>query len=225
MNRRAFTLIELLVAIAIISLLAAIILPVFASVRAKGRQTVCTSNLRQLGIGFALYGQDADDLLPLGGDPIDINTNGWQTANGGIYWAEAQKLHPLAEVLAPYVASRELWRCPSDTGFDTADFYNRPFAAHPSAFEQYEESYDYRTELALRQVTLTGMTAYDAFPPFAEHGASEINLLCDLSGSWHGGIFLQDKRFNVLMGDGHVKTLPLSAVNAAWALWLDKPAH
>ena len=74
MNRRAFTLIELLVVIAIISLLAAILLPVFASIRAKGRQTVCVSNLRQLGLAVALYAQDSEDIVPLGGDPGDIHT-------------------------------------------------------------------------------------------------------------------------------------------------------
>jgi prepilin-type N-terminal cleavage/methylation domain-containing protein len=41
-----FTLIELLVVVAIISLLAAILFPVFASAREKARQSTCASNLR-----------------------------------------------------------------------------------------------------------------------------------------------------------------------------------
>ena len=44
----AFTLVELLVVIAVIALLAAILFPVFASVRAKARETSCISNMRQL---------------------------------------------------------------------------------------------------------------------------------------------------------------------------------
>ncbi|MBC7806052.1 MAG: prepilin-type N-terminal cleavage/methylation domain-containing protein [Akkermansiaceae bacterium] len=61
MARRGFTLIELLVVIAIIALLAAILFPVFAQAREKGRQAACQSNLRQIGLAIRMYAQDADD--------------------------------------------------------------------------------------------------------------------------------------------------------------------
>jgi len=44
-DRRGFTLIELLVVIAIISVLAAVLFPVFATAREKARQTSCLNNL------------------------------------------------------------------------------------------------------------------------------------------------------------------------------------
>jgi prepilin-type N-terminal cleavage/methylation domain-containing protein/prepilin-type processing-associated H-X9-DG protein len=65
--RRGFTLIELLVVIAIIAILAAVLFPVFAQAREKARQTQCTSNAKQLGTGLALYVQDYDERLPMGG--------------------------------------------------------------------------------------------------------------------------------------------------------------
>ena len=63
-DRQAFTLIELLVVIAIITLIAAILFPVFASAREKARQTECMSNLKQMGEGVLQYVQDNDESWP-----------------------------------------------------------------------------------------------------------------------------------------------------------------
>lgn len=50
-SRRAFTLIELLVVISIISILAAILFPVFARARENARRASCASNLKQIAQG------------------------------------------------------------------------------------------------------------------------------------------------------------------------------
>lgn len=87
-HRLAFTLIELLVVIAIISILAAILFPVFATAREKARQISCTSNTKQLGLAALMYVEDYDEHFP--------NGNGW------------------APQLYSYVKSTGVYKCPDD---------------------------------------------------------------------------------------------------------------
>jgi prepilin-type N-terminal cleavage/methylation domain-containing protein/prepilin-type processing-associated H-X9-DG protein len=63
-DHNGFTLIELLVVIAVIAILAGLLFPVFASARAKARQTTCASNLRQIGLAIALYRDDWSYYVP-----------------------------------------------------------------------------------------------------------------------------------------------------------------
>jgi type II secretory pathway pseudopilin PulG len=61
MNRvAAFTLIELLIMIAIISIIAAILAPVYASAIRDSRRAVSISNMRQCGMALSLYCNDYD---------------------------------------------------------------------------------------------------------------------------------------------------------------------
>src|SRR6266446_1166048 len=96
MRKHGFTLIELLVVIGVISILAALLFPVFAQAREKARQASCMSNLRQIGMASLLYAQDYDEITvgtELGQDPE-------------YYWGE---------MLMPYMKSRQILICPSST--------------------------------------------------------------------------------------------------------------
>jgi prepilin-type N-terminal cleavage/methylation domain-containing protein/prepilin-type processing-associated H-X9-DG protein len=101
-TRRAFTLIELLVVIAIISLLAAILFPVFARARENARRTSCLSNERQLGMAFQQYFQDYDERFPLLGKKLGADTDA-PVETSWVYTMQA------------YIKSPQMLRCPSDT--------------------------------------------------------------------------------------------------------------
>jgi len=100
-----FTLIELLVVIAIIIILASILFPVFASIREKGRQTQCLSNLRQLGYAMHCYLGDWEKY-PGAGEA---------TSTGG-NWVPGDSLPIRIDrgVLYPYIKTDGLFVCLSD---------------------------------------------------------------------------------------------------------------
>jgi prepilin-type N-terminal cleavage/methylation domain-containing protein/prepilin-type processing-associated H-X9-DG protein len=63
-SRTGFTLGELLVVVALLTVLAGVLLPVFAQAREVARRTRCLSNLKQLALAHHLYVEDHDDTLP-----------------------------------------------------------------------------------------------------------------------------------------------------------------
>lgn len=65
MRKKAFTLIELLVVISVLALLMAILMPVLAGARQRGRSIACLSNLRQMVIAAQTYTNDNDDYFPM----------------------------------------------------------------------------------------------------------------------------------------------------------------
>ena len=112
--KTGFTLIELLVVIAIIAILAALIFPVFAKAREKGRQTACLSNMKQLSLAFALYRSDYDETNPgparpegfCHGTPMEASNPPWmanlQTWMQTPAPAPAQPLDPAAQWVPCY---------------------------------------------------------------------------------------------------------------------------
>ena len=81
--KRAFTMIELLVVIAIIAILAAILFPVFATVREQTRQSNTMSNMHAVYLGARLYNEDEGHYpTTLFGYAAAVLQSGNQNPNG-----------------------------------------------------------------------------------------------------------------------------------------------
>jgi prepilin-type N-terminal cleavage/methylation domain-containing protein/prepilin-type processing-associated H-X9-DG protein len=104
-----FTLIELLVVIAIISMLAAILFPVFGRARENARRASCSSNLKQIGLGLTQYTQDYDESFPL---TIVYGTASTPPAGVPAGWADA---------IQPYLKSTQIYQCPSEANPPASD--------------------------------------------------------------------------------------------------------
>lgn len=117
-SQRAFSLIELLVVIAIISIIGAILFPVFAQAREKARQIVCASNMRQLGMAFLQYFDDNDEAMPstaAGGDAGVGATGGWIYYSSYTGDGSGSKFVPNRGSLYSYVDSSAVYVCPDDS--------------------------------------------------------------------------------------------------------------
>jgi prepilin-type N-terminal cleavage/methylation domain-containing protein/prepilin-type processing-associated H-X9-DG protein len=113
-TKKGFTLIELLVVIAIIAILAAMLLPALASAKAKAQRIKCTSNQRQLGMGFIMFAGDHADMLPPAGYGVDnlqqYTWDGWIDQYIGGHapdWALQMSVRPLEYCLG-------ILKCPAD---------------------------------------------------------------------------------------------------------------
>lgn len=62
--RSAFTLVDVLVSISVIAVLIALLLPSISMVRESARKVICSSDMRQIGLGMNMYAEDNNDLPP-----------------------------------------------------------------------------------------------------------------------------------------------------------------
>ncbi|NUQ00089.1 MAG: prepilin-type N-terminal cleavage/methylation domain-containing protein [Armatimonadetes bacterium] len=202
---RGFTLVELLVVIAILALLAAIIFPVFAKARERGRMTACLSHLKQLGSATLIYADDYDGYFPFAVDWADrYYPQIWDAFPA--FQAFVATMSYLPDVVDPYLRNRQVWQCPSDSGIGY-DPIAKVQVDVPHAYGAFGMSYSYRTELAFRGASVAGLT-----------DPAGTNVLNDADGSWHFGTkgVHGSYRLNVFFADGHAKSLTLDQTEQVW---------
>jgi general secretion pathway protein G len=173
-----------------------------------------------------MYMDDYDDVFPSALDASDKYTPEiWRTMPE--FRTRIETMPMLHEVLQPYMKSKELFHCPSDTGGKYLD--NHPWEqilSGNSMYGKYGSSYFFRTEIAFKYFTQTQFKL-----------PADINVLFDGAGHWHGdgraiddsdvndyartGALLRTYRYNTLFGDFHAKSLNYDTLERAWATPLD----
>ena len=197
-KNRGFTLIELLVVVAIIGVLAAILFPAFSRARENGRATSCASNLKQIGLALTQYESDNDGYYPTAGgtiewDEIDNAPNGTKRAS----WMQQ---------IDPYLKSRQILRCPSDSRSDYSYFLScRAAFLEKNAFAPiYAPRIAFADKFVLGGET-GGFSLEDAdkddYTQNCVGGESNSGTFPTMDWQQHNG------RQNILFADGHVKRI------------------
>lgn len=107
---KAFTLIELLASMAIIALIIAILLPALKNARDSTKNVVCASNMRSIGIGLHLYGNDSDGFFP----PMVQPAAGLgHVLYNGAYWNDVGWTGIGTLYRGQYLSDPQVFFCPS----------------------------------------------------------------------------------------------------------------
>jgi type II secretory pathway pseudopilin PulG len=102
----AFTLVELLAITVVIALLFAALLPGLAKAKRESQRVRCTSQLKEIGVGFRLFATDHGDKYPT---PAITNQVVWPVVNGKTNYAAGY-----FRALFPELSKSHILVCPAD---------------------------------------------------------------------------------------------------------------
>ena len=213
MKQKGFTLIEILVTVALIAVFAAVLSPVLSRVREKGRQTSCTSNLKQLGMAFTQYAQDYNDHFP----NVLWQSGGVNREGGWVFYSayDPNGFNSSFDVtrgsLFPYTKNAQIYICPSDpVGRKTGNSYTLNYGM----WRDIQLPYCFGRELPDIQypsLFIMAVAGQETLGASTDDGAGFVCVPSDgtcTTATWHSG------GENVLHVDGHVKVFTLQQLSS-----------
>ncbi len=172
-RRRGFTLVELLVVVSVLALLISILVPSLRRARMQAKRTVCSSNLRQIGIAFVGYLSENNDRFPHASfmpsvDPFPVS------GEDPIYLSEVMRSYlNMGEVgdaddESFDVDEASIFRCPSDKPNSKRLGENQGL----SYYESERSSYEYRC----RRPNLGGRTINEVALRIGKHVERPVSV-------------------------------------------------
>lgn len=117
LRQTGFTLSDLLVTLAVVSVLAAVLIPVLARARGRARLAVCVGNLQQVSRAVLQYAHDHRETLP----QMDNSP-----APGG-WWFYKDQVKTYLGLQGPSSPEEKVFACPDDRGYGEGTERPRPF--------------------------------------------------------------------------------------------------
>jgi len=108
---------DLLIILAVLSVLAAVVVPIVVQARAKSRLNLCLANVRQVNRAVLQFAEEHDQTLPrVDGSP----------APGG-WWYYKEQVKGYAGLTGTSSANDKVFACPDDRGYGEGTEKPRPF--------------------------------------------------------------------------------------------------
>ena len=215
-RRCAFTLIELLVVIAIIAILAALLLPALSSAKARGQQTACANNLRQLAICWLMYAGDNDSKLVVNLPMQGISSNSWALGNMMVPQQATNALLLRQGVLYPYTSQTAVYHCPADYSQTNGALRVRSYSMNGWTGSRYMNTVQgimapepgFQTYLKESEMAAKGTSALWVFVDEHEDTIDDAWFLVTMDDSKPFASFPATRHhhgYNLSFADGHVE--------------------